>query len=233
MIHVIGAGGTGGWLIPALIKMVNTADIHVWDGDDVEEKNIARQNFTQMDVGEAKAIIMGERFRIGTVTTNYFGDDEMLDIANNDIVIICADNFHVRAVIDEHCQILDDITLINAGNEETATSTQIYIKRNGVEYTPRISYMHNEIARGQTAQELNCAVVANLPGGEQTVAANMLSAALALMALTVAAKWDSSPLRPEARPPFPWHEFVTDMMTGAAAAIDWREDGIGDWHSGT
>jgi molybdopterin/thiamine biosynthesis adenylyltransferase len=231
VIHIIGAGGTGGWLIPALAKMADPRLFHVWDGDDVEEKNVLRQNFSQVEVGEAKAVIMLERYGIGMVTSNYFDAMDVMEIRDGDTVFICADNFHVRALIDERCAELDDITLINGGNELTTTTTQIYVKRDGVAYTPRISYMHDEIKRGTPKSELDCAVVANLPGGEQTVAANMLSASMMLMAIMRVGLWESQgTVGPDhEHPPFPWHEFCTDVLAGVAATVDWRLDGVGDW----
>jgi hypothetical protein len=183
VIHIIGAGGTGGWLIPALAKMADPRLFHVWDGDDVEEKNVLRQNFSQVEVGEAKAVIMLERYGIGMVTSNYFDAMDVME------------------------------------------------KRDGVAYTPRISYMHDEIKRGTPKSELDCAVVANLPGGEQTVAANMLSASMMLMAIMRVGLWESQgTVGPDhEHPPFPWHEFCTDVLAGVAATVDWRLDGVGDW----
>lgn len=230
MIHVIGAGGTGGWLIPALIKMADAGNITVWDGDKVEEKNLLRQNFTDAEVGMKKAEAMGSFYNLFEANCKYLEMADLYHIKNNDVVIICVDNYDTRAMLDEHCAGLESITLINAGNEATTTSTQIYVKREGVEYTPRISYMHPEIRHGKTAAQLACADIAVLPGGEQTVAANILSASLILMALVQVSKWDNNPIRIENRP-FIWHEFLTDMMRGTAEAVDWRVDGIGDWRT--
>lgn len=66
---VIGAGGTGGHLIPNLARLVsasNTEDfkheITIIDGDVVEEKNILRQNFIAKDIGKNKAMVLAERY---------------------------------------------------------------------------------------------------------------------------------------------------------------------------
>ena len=56
-IHVIGAGGTGGYCIEFLARLLAGGDhkIHVYDGDIVELKNLKRQNFTKNDLDLNKA----------------------------------------------------------------------------------------------------------------------------------------------------------------------------------
>ncbi len=56
-IHVIGAGGTGGYCIEFLARLLAGGNhkIHVYDGDMVEIKNLKRQNFSKDDVDLNKA----------------------------------------------------------------------------------------------------------------------------------------------------------------------------------
>lgn len=56
-IHVIGAGGTGGYCIEFLTRLLagGKHKIHVYDGDMVEIKNLKRQNFSKDDVDLNKA----------------------------------------------------------------------------------------------------------------------------------------------------------------------------------
>lgn len=56
-IHVIGAGGTGGYCIEFLTRLLagGRHKIHVYDGDMVEIKNLKRQNFSSDDVDLNKA----------------------------------------------------------------------------------------------------------------------------------------------------------------------------------
>ena len=46
-IHLIGSGGTGGYALACLCRLLAGGDhtIHVYDGDRVETKNLKRQNF--------------------------------------------------------------------------------------------------------------------------------------------------------------------------------------------
>ena len=65
-ILIIGAGGTGGYVIPHLYRIGFAADrpvrILVCDGDVVEGKNLIRQNFVEQDIGRNKAQVMAERY---------------------------------------------------------------------------------------------------------------------------------------------------------------------------
>lgn len=62
-IHVIGAGGTGGYCVEFLARLLAGGDhkIHVYDGDMVELKNLKRQNFTKDDVDLNKAEALCQR----------------------------------------------------------------------------------------------------------------------------------------------------------------------------
>lgn len=62
-IHVIGAGGTGGYCIEFLTRLLAGEEhkIHVYDGDTVEIKNLKRQNFSKYDVDLNKAEALCQR----------------------------------------------------------------------------------------------------------------------------------------------------------------------------
>ena len=67
-VFVIGAGGTGGRLIPLLSQFLKTLDwirdptIYLVDHDTVEERNLKRQNFVHVDVNRHKAVVLAERY---------------------------------------------------------------------------------------------------------------------------------------------------------------------------
>ena len=62
-ILIIGAGGIGSHLIPALAR-TNWYDITVFDPDIVETKNITYQNFTEAQVGMSKVEAMALSWNI-------------------------------------------------------------------------------------------------------------------------------------------------------------------------
>lgn len=69
-ILFVGSGGTGGYIIPSVMRMINSAPerkvkrttVYIADDDIVEEKNISRQNFIFSDIGKYKAEVMSTRY---------------------------------------------------------------------------------------------------------------------------------------------------------------------------
>ena len=65
-IVLLGAGGTGGYIIPHLYRIAFASNrpcrVIIADGDIVERKNLIRQNFAECDIGENKAAVMSERY---------------------------------------------------------------------------------------------------------------------------------------------------------------------------
>lgn len=71
-IVVIGCGGTGSWLLPKLIKTINDAKrkdllssrfkLVLVDADNIEDKNLVRQNFIGPEIGINKAEVMATRY---------------------------------------------------------------------------------------------------------------------------------------------------------------------------
>ena len=62
----LGAGGTGGHIAPHLYRLLyalgRPTRYIICDGDKVEEKNLLRQNFSPVDLGENKARVLAERY---------------------------------------------------------------------------------------------------------------------------------------------------------------------------
>ena len=83
-IIIIGAGGTGGYFIPHLYRMVSTVNssirVILCDGDIVEEKNLIRQNFVKQDIGKNKARVLAERYAGAFGTAAEYVPDFIEDI---------------------------------------------------------------------------------------------------------------------------------------------------------
>jgi len=96
-VLVIGAGGIGSFLIPLLDK-VGLYSITVADPDNVEAKNLPYQNFTEEDIGENKASVMGNRYRsiIGGSQYPILTEKQM---QGYDLVISCVDNLGLRKTL--------------------------------------------------------------------------------------------------------------------------------------
>lgn len=58
---VLGCGATGSWLLPQLARMGLCKNLHVFDFDSVELKNVNNQNFNRSDIGKYKVEAMYEK----------------------------------------------------------------------------------------------------------------------------------------------------------------------------
>jgi PRTRC genetic system ThiF family protein len=143
---VVGAGGTGGYLIPSLARFCSldkkSCTILVIDGDTVEERNIIRQNFIKPDIGRNKAEVMATRyskaFGIRMEYMPYFiGKSSSLSLEqvllprtsstydNAKVVCViigCVDNNATRVMIDQNVKAIGSdnypLLYIDSGNEE-------------------------------------------------------------------------------------------------------------------
>ena len=111
-IIINGCGGTGGWFIPKLVKILNDAKskgklsdnltVYLIDGGTVEAKNIIRQNFINRDIGKNKAYVMCARYApllsagINMVYVDkYLAHKDMIKILSPDIAKGFVDPFTV------------------------------------------------------------------------------------------------------------------------------------------
>lgn len=141
-IIIVGAGGTGGYLIRDLSRYIfalkekgstKNFSMTIIDGDVVEEKNVLRQNFTKRDVGQNKAEVMAKRhamaFGIQIDSISEMATTSILrsafiqsyDTARNrpncNIVIGCVDNHAARREIKKAVR-GTDCYWIDSGNEK-------------------------------------------------------------------------------------------------------------------
>jgi molybdopterin/thiamine biosynthesis adenylyltransferase len=188
---VVGAGGTASHLIHALnqyVEAVHGEDgfIHVWDNDAVEQSNLSRQLFYPYEIGNHKAEAFHARFpQHVRAHIDFIGPENVEDaIQNEDIVLICADNMFVRKLINERAKELNTITIINGGNEMHTGSVQTFVKIDGVKVSPDLEWLSPELhIEDGDRSAMSCNELAMLPGGEQTIIANMTTASLMLAAL--------------------------------------------------
>jgi PRTRC genetic system ThiF family protein len=146
----VGSGGTGGYLVPKLARLIMTLKefkrdtrftYTIVDPDSVEEANLYRQNFVQMDLGKNKAQVMAQRYG------RHFGVDisscnekisaqerlqELFLLPRNDgmywspkctcVLISCVDNNAARRVMHDMFHKWDglgyghDLVYIDSGN---------------------------------------------------------------------------------------------------------------------
>ena len=202
----IGAGGTGSFLFPALIRYLETYKresdedftVTIIDGKEVAASKLERQLFFGRYAGDNKALALAAQYEtdpsIVIAVPSYLDKKNIKGIERNDMILICADNFPVRARIEKHCAKLDDVTVINGGNEMFDGSLQIWMRREGENITPPMSQGHPEILRRDKDDPaaLSCQQIAELPGGQQTIIANMMSATAILNAVRQVHEWEQA-----------------------------------------
>lgn len=237
---VIGAGGTGTHLMAALLAYLRNHhanngqpyQVVVADGDSFTRDNTTRQLFNEGYVATNKAEAMVHMYPGHPLIaiSRYLGDADIRTmIQSGDVVLICADNYSIRALVADHVSNLDNAVVINAGNENHDGSVQLWVRRDGNNITPPITYGHPEIrflAEDDRAA-MTCAQVAALPGGGQTLLANMAAATYMLNALY---RWHNDSYGPTAtqHTSRTWTELQFDLANGTVDAIDMRTRR--NWH---
>lgn len=200
---LVGAGGTGSFLFPALLRYLESYHsnrdeqftLTVIDGKEVGATKLHRQLFFGRHVGNPKATALLEQYeadpKVVIAVPQYLGDSNIAGIRDGSTIFIAADNYAVRGRIERHCLTLDNATVINGGNEMSDGSLQIWIRRDGGNVTPPLSQGHPEIlTEDEDPSKLSCQQIAELPSGEQTIMANMMSATAMLNAIRKVHDWE-------------------------------------------
>jgi molybdopterin-synthase adenylyltransferase len=107
MIVVVGAGGTGCFVLPLLAKL--KANLTIIDRDVVEESNIERQVlYSNIDVGRPKALVAAARLRKHSSVKAFFEDLNFRNIEGllhgADFIFDCTDNIDARLLINDYCK---------------------------------------------------------------------------------------------------------------------------------
>lgn len=228
---LVGAGGTGSILFPALIRYLesyyaNRDDdftLTIIDGKEVGATKLHRQLFFGRYAGNPKATALAEQYEtdpsVVIAVPEYLNDRNINGIRDNAVVLIAADNFPVRARIEAHAKTLDNVTVLNGGNEMTDGSLQIYVRRDGEDVSAPLSQGHPEILSDDKRDPaaLSCQQIAELPSGEQTIIANMMSATAMLNGLRHVHEWEAAQLSSSDSDSFP-EEVFFDLNTFAMRA---------------
>jgi molybdopterin/thiamine biosynthesis adenylyltransferase len=153
---IIGAGGTGGRLVPLLsqflktVTWINNSKMYVVDNDVVEEKNLARQNFIKLDLHKPKAVVLAERYskafditilpvvkRLNNSASQILSETNhvdkgiirvCLDDINNAIIMLCVDSASARRDILNVMMAggQKNLLFLDAGNENDYGQIQLF-----------------------------------------------------------------------------------------------------------
>lgn len=138
---VVGVGGTGGYLVPNLARMISVINqtknkrhsLTLVDGDEVETKNLTRQNFIQSDLDKNKAEVMARRYAnafgipITSVAKYLETPRDLFEVVSTGnpydvpVIIGCVDNNKTRQIIHEYffwAMERKRVIWLDSGNEE-------------------------------------------------------------------------------------------------------------------
>lgn len=198
---VIGTGGTGGYLIPALVRTLQyhpaTRDnvVTIIDGDDFEDKNQARQMMTPDHIGTNKADAMAEMCNAMGLT-NVVSVGEFVTMASfvpfleeSDcpLIIAAVDNDATRSAIIDAIQLVctdKDFFFITPGNsdglEEVRGQTLWFgrIKGESVGMNPKDAYPNIANPDDRIPSAGSCARMQE--SRPQVISANFMAAAQTL-----------------------------------------------------
>jgi len=189
-IALIGCGGVGGWLAPALKGY--GFDVTYIDGDTVEAKNIGRQTFNVRHIGLNKAEVFHSLFG-GDYSPRYITQGWR---TTADVIIIAVDNSLAKLAALEAADVAN-IPAIICGNEITTAEAWLNLpncKGKVIDY--RVYYPSVMTDKSNDPQAISCSVVApDSVVEEQSIAANMYAASAGIMLLHLYLANYSVPIR--------------------------------------
>ena len=192
-IVFVGAGGTGGFLIPNALRILGVnnllsrfINIYIIDPDIVEQRNIVRQNFIHSDINKYKADIMADRYgqafdiKITPITKKIQSIAKKQDILGNTLIIDTVDNNTARLFINDFVrQETSNSSWISIGNSDKDGNLIFYDKdseypRSGVDIWPEA--FNDEVIEEERQTELANECALNAISAPQTAAINMTGA---------------------------------------------------------
>ena len=161
---VVGAGGTGSLFLGDFCRFLSSSDkdkrdIVIADGDTVERKNLARQWFSEEDIGRNKAAAMAEVltdvFDVNIEALGQYIDtpEEVIKILERlkgkaqdkrrfqtinfyPVIISCVDNVACRLLLEEVFRRLENCIYIDSGNGYDTGQCVYAVKENGKVTSP-------------------------------------------------------------------------------------------------
>jgi len=194
-ILVVGAGGTGSYAVPLLVKHLGPEDrLTIMDGDRFEKKNIDRQLFSKIYIGANKAEAMAKMYaptsRAEIVAYPRFLEcvpDELRRLQDDgsqawpSAIISCPDNHPARLRCLEYADELG-VPAVICGNELESASAMLYLPRfKGSPADPRVAYP--DMLDGKDRDPTHACTGASQEAIVQLALANFMSAGMGVSLL--------------------------------------------------
>lgn len=185
-IIIVGAGGGGSWLTPAVRRLCPDTPIELYDGDILETRNLNRQLYREEDVGRNKAEALADLYPGITARPAWFHAD--VPVPRRSCLLCCVDNNPARAAIIQAAEAARGVVIIG-GNEYTEATADLYVPEDmkgtpndPAHHTPAIFTDRTGAPAGSGAGG-GCAAEAAVAATPQLVMANMAGATFMLQLL--------------------------------------------------
>lgn len=200
-IVMIGAGGTGGHIAPHLYRLLYALDrpvrLIIADGDNVEEKNLIRQNFIPADLGQNKAKVLSQRYgAVFGIKTEYIPDfiedeEKLAELVTpkreyrgymappvDELVILigAVDNNRSRQLCDKVFRKVSPLVYIDSGNGEHTGQVVCGIRNKTKTMFKPVGSLYPDILQDNDKfpTELSCAEAS--VSAPQSIVANIMAA---------------------------------------------------------
>lgn len=197
-VFCIGAGGTGSYFLKEFSRFIykgssRIKNMFIIDGDVVEQKNLARQAFSEEDLGENKAValaeILNENFELNwRAVARYLSSVDELSKFSADagtgtcfdhitipVIIGCVDNHGARMICEEFFRNNDSCIYLDSANEFTTGEVVFSYKLNGVQLSGLRSERFPDMLKGDLRNVTDISCEELNQSAPQHIATNMLA----------------------------------------------------------
>jgi len=174
---IVGAGGIGSWLLPALMRLHPDTEIVVADQDRYTEGNQNRQLFNPAYVGMNKAEALVDQYKSRHVSADpRWFDPHLMELKVDDVVYGCVDNNKARVTILDGADGIG-YRVISGGNEKFSAEAWYYHAHWRDSYRdPRVYSPEIMAAEPEEVLPHGCGRAETL-GDTQIVSANLMATA--------------------------------------------------------
>ena len=175
--YIIGAGGVGSWLAPAICLLKSPKEVTIVDGDILERKNLNRQLFTKADIGKPKSDALAAKY--GCASEPKWYSHGSLHLDKTDWLLVGVDNHPARRSVLESCDAFGCKAIFGANEVTSAEAFYYQPDWKDSELDPRVYYpeINTDKSGDPTRAAIGCTGEAQV-ANRQLVSANFMAAAL-------------------------------------------------------
>ena len=178
MNYIMGCGGVGSAIVPSFCLLRDPSEVTLIDGDRLEKKNLNRQLFDAVNIGQNKAQALGTKYGCQFVPEWYAKGK--IRHYRHDWLLCLVDNHRTRLEVLEVCDEAG-CQAIFAANEMHSSEAYYYRRAwQGTDRDPRVYYPEIATDRSDDPRVASIGCTGEVQErNRQLVSANFMAAALA------------------------------------------------------